>query len=44
MSGLWVLWGPVGPPRGGTKVEMLNQWSTRDPELVPNVTDFIPER
>merc|ERR1719498_1047589 len=28
----------------GAKVEMLNQWSTRDPDLVPNVNEFIPER
>lgn len=30
-------------PRGA-KVEMLNQWSTRDADKVPNVNDFIPER
>lgn len=28
----------------GTKVMMLNQWSTRDPDLVPNADKFIPER
>jgi cytochrome P450 len=28
----------------GTRVMMLNQWSTRDPDLVPNVDEFTPER
>lgn len=28
----------------GTKVEMFNQWMTRDADLVPNVNEFIPER
>merc|ERR1711907_488766 len=28
----------------GTRVTMLNQWSTRDAQLVPKVKEFIPER
>lgn len=33
-----------GLVRKGTKVMMLNQWKTRDADLVPNVNQFIPER
>lgn len=30
--------------KAGTKIMMLNQSSIRDPDLVPNVDEFIPER
>ena len=27
--------------RAGTRVTMLSQWATRDPQLVPNVKEFL---